>query len=141
MRLTICKIAEYATTLANGHNSIIGYFDRIGFFEYPAPAPPAVVCVEVEAEASEAGRSLVLEGVFVDQDGNVLLRAQTEGPVPFPQDGVPPRIGWFFALGGPYEIPSPGHYRVDIFANGHLIGGERLVFHAPDQAPLGLGGE
>jgi hypothetical protein len=129
MRLTLCKLCEFETTLHNGNEALIGLFDSVTVNKFPCPIPPLVVAAELEYEPSEAGRTAAVEVVLLDQDGRRLVTASTDVPLAQTLSAMPGRV-WVrvrFGFGEPVEIARPGIYRFDVLVNGNHMASERLI--------------
>lgn len=137
MKLLFCKACEYAATLQNGRQTMVGLFENIVAPSFPLDHPPFFLCVQVEFEPVEAEQIMELTAKLIDQDGHKVVDFNAQGPVPRDPGGGQTRLFLIFMV-PPIRFETPGQYRFDITMHGNKIGEELLpVLQAgPNPGPM-----
>lgn len=127
MRVNLCKLCQFTTELANGGQLLIT-FERLIIERFPCPMPPLVLVVEFETEMMQDRSIVPVEVVMIDEDGREMLRLPVGVHMMRPSEPISARSWLKVALGGDPQIMRPCTCRFDIYYEGEVIGGERIVF-------------
>jgi hypothetical protein len=137
MRLSLCKLCQFADRLEAGNPILVGLFSRMETRGFPAFLDPCSLVIELECEPNESGENYPMEVRFIDEDGRLITKSQGELEVPPCFDYLPVRS--FVSLHLPWDdkfaFERGGTYRFDIVVfpddeREQVLGGETLVVHA-----------
>jgi hypothetical protein len=103
-----------------GKRTILGCFSSIVASEFPMVHPQLAVYVAVTD--GHGTMPVKLQIVDAEDEGRIILVA--EGDVEFPNPKVIVEMDYHFAG---VSFPSPGEYRIQLFAQGQFLL-ERLIF-------------
>lgn len=132
MRLSLCKLCQYASRLVDGRPIIVGIFSRMMTVGFPAFLDPCCLAIEIESEPFESGRTHPLELRLIDEDGRTMTT--WDGALELPENDEPMFQRTFFEVPAPwdeqFEFPGPGAYRFDVVRiredGEEVLGGETL---------------
>jgi hypothetical protein len=103
-----------------GKRTILGCFSVIHGHKFPAVHPViGVYCAVTNARGKVSFRLCLVD---VDEELESLFEVQSEGEFPDPR-----AVGEIDFHAGNIIFPHPGEYRVQLHANGHLLGERRIV--------------
>ena len=138
MKLTLCKLCQFADRLASGNPVLVGLFSRMATSEFPARLDPCFLAVEIETDPGETGRAVPLEIRMIDEDGKIIT--SWEGVLELPPLFEPMPGHTYFAVPMPwderFEFAVAGIYRFDVVLHDgegeeDVLGGATLVVHGP----------
>ena len=140
MELQLACLAEYLSKSARGHLNILGIFDEIHAFQFPAVHPTLQVVVRFKYSRSEAhGVPLDLTYRVVNDDGFSVLELRGQQ-----QLGVPAADEYAFwehhVIINNLTFPRPGDYSVDVHVNGHQKASIPLKLRQMSAPPADAGG-
>lgn len=143
MRLTLCKLCQFADRLASGSPVLVGMFSHMETTGFPTGLDPSYLALELESDPMEHGRDYRLDVRLIDDDGHILTQNVLILELPPSRDAIPYRT--FVSLNVPWErqivFERAGIYRFDVVlhreSGEEILGGETLVVHPR----LGMGSD
>lgn len=135
MRLTLCKLCQFADRLASGGPVLVGLFSHMETLAFPTGLDLSYLALEIESDPMEHGREYGLDVRLIDEDGRVLAQNGLILDLPPSREAIPYRT--FVPLQVPWDQPiifeHPGIYRFDIVlkrdVGEEILGGETLIVH------------
>ncbi len=142
MRLTLCKLCQFADRLASGSPVLVGIFSHMETVSFPTTLDPSFLAIEIESDPMEHGREYRLDVRMIDDDGHVLAQNVLILELPPSRNAVPFRT--FVALPVPWSQPMlferEGIYRFDVVvhrdSDEEILGGETLIVHLRNHEDL-----
>ena len=118
MDIKLAITADYANITQEGKLNVLGIFDRIGAFSFPAFHPLMHLIFNWEANRSESGRKKEIEIQLCDGDGKKIFAMNGQFEVP---NGLPGK-----RISGNQIIPLPSirFEKPDLYVFNILINGE-----------------
>lgn len=109
MKLVLLLAADYANITGDGKLNVMGIFNEINAFDFPARHPSMHLVVKLAAELGEYGETRNLSVRLLDADGNQIMNLS--GPVEIPQGGGGrrPEVNAILELKD-VIFPKPGPY-------------------------------
>jgi hypothetical protein len=111
-------------------------FNTIGGMEFPLTPIPFFMCVELEFDPLEGGKSAKVLLRLIDEDGKELMGVEGQFVVPQAIGAKPVTLFQSFKVEH-LVFPKPGHYRLDIVSDGETLGEARLYLER-GQPPAAL---
>ncbi|MBX3120304.1 MAG: hypothetical protein KF784_14665 [Fimbriimonadaceae bacterium] len=135
MRLTLCKLCQFADRLASGSPVLVGIFSHMETVSFPTGLDPSFLALELESDPIEHGNDYRLDVRLIDEDGRVLAQNVLMLELPPSRDPIPYRT--FVSLNVPWDRPilfeRHGVYRFDVVlhreSGEEILGGETLIVH------------
>jgi len=109
MKLVLLLAADYANITGDGKLNVMGIFNEINAFNFPARHPSMHLVVKLAAELGEYGETRNLSVRLLDADGNQIMNLS--GPVEIPPGGGgrKPEVNAILELKD-IIFPEPGPY-------------------------------
>lgn len=117
MQVTMCELADYASTTNTGNLNVLGIFTSIMAAKLPARHPSMVLVLRVEGTAAEAERHHTIELHLMDPDGESVARMKNE----FPPHHTPQAFSANHIIQiQDAQLAKYGGYTVSVFVNDDL---------------------
>ncbi|MGA2820308.1 MAG: hypothetical protein ABSF61_06605 [Anaerolineales bacterium] len=111
MRVILFVAADWANVTNDQKLNVMGIFNEIRAIKFPTRVPSMHLVVKLVPELGESGQTRNLTVKLRDPDGNDMMAASAEIPVPEPQGGARPEINFILGLkdlvfpkAGPYQF-------------------------------------
>lgn len=110
MRLSLLLVADYANITENGKLNVMGIFQELNSFEFPARHSSMHLVIKLIAELGEFGETQDLKVQLQDEDGKKIFNIT--GPIKIPDynDGKKPEVNAILELKD-IVFPKPGAYQ------------------------------
>ena len=116
MEVKLAALADSANLSQEGKLNVLGIFNKVGAHSFPAQHPGSAFIIVLEAHPTEAGQHEV-EVLFVDEDGQVQMKAGITVEFPRPEDPLRPMHANLIMPIPMLPLPSEGVYRFDILVD------------------------
>jgi hypothetical protein len=123
---------------ATGKFTLLGTFSTLGANEYPAQVQCVVYFAITDGmgDVSVSIRIVDSEADLTDKEGSVVFESPAMPPISFVSplmvlEGAFPLITIKDGIATPLEIPNPGVYHCELYANTQLLMSRRLLAIAP----------
>lgn len=110
MRTLLFLVADYANVTSDGKLNVMGIFNDIHAFNFPARHPSMHLVAKLGAELSEYGQKRSFTVILMDADGNHVMEIAGEFDIPKGQDGRKPEVNLILDLKD-IILPKPGRYQ------------------------------
>lgn len=142
MRLTLCKLCEYAGRLETGSPMLVGLFSRMNVSQLPARLSPCYLVIEVETDPGEIGDPEPMVVRLIDEDGRMLTCAEGHLEIGPSHAYAPTRTFIVFPMpwDDQFVFEREGVYRFDVVRrpgepNEAVLGGETLTVERVSRMP------
>ncbi len=121
MKLLLLLAADYANITGDGKLNVMGIFNEISAFEFPARHSSMHLVVKLGAELGEYGESRNLVVRLFDADGNTIV--ELSGPINIPkgEGGKKPEVNAILGLRD-VIFPKPGPYQFVVLVDKDFKG-------------------
>jgi len=109
MKPLLFLVADYANMTAEGNLNVMGIFNSINSFNFPARHSSMYLIAKLSPELSEYGQKRTFTILLLDADANHLVEVSGEFEVPKGQDGKKPEVNIVFELKD-IIFAKPGRY-------------------------------
>lgn len=109
MRPLLFLAADYANITGDGKLNVMGIFNDINSFNFPARHPSMHLIAKLAPELSEYGQKRTFTIILMDADANHIMELSGEINVPMGQGGRKPEVNIILDLKD-IILPKPGRY-------------------------------
>jgi len=110
MRPLLFLAADCANVTGDGKLNVMGIFNDINAYNFPARHPSMHLVAKLGAELSEYGQRRGFTVILMDADGNHIMELSGEFDVPTGQGGKKPEVNIILNLKD-IILPNPGRYQ------------------------------
>ena len=110
MRPILFLVADYANITGDGKLNVMGIFQVINAFNFPARHSSMHLVAKLAPELSEYGQKRTFTVILMDADGNHILQISGEFDVPKGDGGKKPEVNIILDLKD-VILPKPGRYQ------------------------------
>lgn|SRR5574341_1550640 len=110
MRPLLFLAADYANVTGDGKLNVIGIFNDINSYNFPARHPSMHIVAKLAPDLSEYGQRRMFTVILMDADGNHVMELSGEFEVPRGQGGRKPEVNIILNLKD-IILPTPGRYQ------------------------------
>lgn len=109
MKPLLFLVADYANITGEGKLNVMGIFNSISSFNFPARHSSLYLIAKLSPEMSEYGQKRTFTILLMDADANHIVEVVGEFDVPKGQDGKKPEVNIMFELKD-VVFAKPGRY-------------------------------
>ena len=109
MKPLLFLVADYANITGEGKLNVMGIFNSINSFTFPARHSSMHVIAKLSSELSEYGQKRSFTILLMDADANHVVEVSGEFDIPKGQDGKKPEVNVMFELKD-VVFTKPGRY-------------------------------
>jgi hypothetical protein len=109
MKPLLFLVADYANVTAEGKLNVMGIFNSINSFSFPARHSSMYLIAKLAPEFSEYGQKRTFTILLMDADANHIIEVSGEFDVPKGQDGKKPEVNIVLELKDVIFV-KPGRY-------------------------------
>jgi len=109
MKPILFLMADYANVTRDGKLNVMGIFNDINAFNFPARHASMHLVAKLGPELSEYGQKRTFTVILMDADANHILEVSGELEVPTAQGGRKPEVNIIIDLKD-IILPKPGRY-------------------------------
>jgi len=110
MKPLLFLTADYANVTGDGKLNVMGIFNDINAYKFPARHPSMHLVAKLGPELSEYGQKRSFTVILMDADANHVLEVSGEFEVPKAQGGRKPEVNIILDLKD-VILPQPGRYQ------------------------------
>jgi hypothetical protein len=134
MRLVLFLAADYANVTGDGKLNVMGVFNEIYAYNFPARHSAMHIVVKLMGELGEYDQKRNLIVKLLDPDGNQIVDLSVEVNIPSPKSGRKSEVNAIFGIGD-IIFPKPGPYQfVALVDKDHK--GELTIYVNKIDAPI-----
>jgi len=109
MKPLLFLAADYANVTGDGKLNVMGIFNDINAFNFPARHSSMHLIAKLGPELSEYGQKRTFTVILIDADGNHIMEIHGEFEIPNAQGGRKPEVNIILDLKD-IILPKPGRY-------------------------------
>ena len=109
MKPLLFLVADYANITGEGKLNVMGIFNSINSFTFPARHSSMYLIAKISPELSEYGQKRSFTILLMDADANHVVEVSGEFDIPKGQDGKKPEVNIMFELKD-VVFTKPGRY-------------------------------
>ncbi|MEK6752555.1 MAG: hypothetical protein AABZ00_09845 [Chloroflexota bacterium] len=109
MKPLLFLVADYANITGEGKLNVMGIFNSISSFNFPARHSSMYLIAKLSPELSEYGQKRSFTILLMDADANHVLEVSGEFDIPKGQDGKKPEVNIMFEMKD-VVFTKPGRY-------------------------------
>ena len=109
MKPLLFLVADYANVTGDGKLNVMGIFNVINAYNFPARHSSMHLIAKLGPELSEYGQKRSFTVILMDADGDHIMELSGEFEVPDAQGGRKPEVNIILDLKG-IILPKPGRY-------------------------------
>lgn len=138
MKLSLLLVADYANITDNGKLNVMGIFQEINSYSFPARHSSMHLVIKLVAELGEFGETRDLKIQLSDGDGAKIL--EITGPIQIPDynAGKKPEVNAIIELKD-VIFPKPGPYQFVVLVDKDYKGDTRIQVNKLEAEPLNQG--
>jgi len=110
MKPLLFLVADYANVTGDGKLNVMGIFQVINAYNFPARHSSMHLVAKLAPELSEYGQKRTFTVILMDADGNHVLQISGEFDVPRGEGGKKPEVNIILDLKD-VILPKPGRYQ------------------------------
>jgi hypothetical protein len=110
MRPLLFLVADHANVTGDGKLNVMGIFNDINAYSFPARHPSMHLIAKLSPELSEYGQKRTFTVILMDPDGNHVMQISGELDVPKGQGGRKPEVNIILDLKD-IIFPKDGRYQ------------------------------
>jgi hypothetical protein len=110
MKPLLFLVADYANVTGDGKLNVMGIFQVINAYNFPARHSSMHLVAKLAPELSEYGQKRTFTVILMDTDGNHVLQISGEFDVPRGDGGKKPEVNIILDLKD-VILPKPGRYQ------------------------------
>jgi hypothetical protein len=110
MKPLLFLVADYANVTGDGKLNVMGIFQVINAYNFPARHSSMHLVAKLAPELSEYGQKRTFTVILMDTDGNHVLQISGEFDVPRGEGGKKPEVNIILDLKD-VILPKPGRYQ------------------------------
>jgi len=116
MRQLLLLAADYANITGDGKLNVMGIFNDINAFSFPARHPSMHLVAKLGAELGEYGQTRDFTVKLLDEDGNQIMDISGQLEIPKGEKGRKPEVNVILGLKD-VVFPKPGTYQFVILVD------------------------
>jgi hypothetical protein len=137
MKLTLFLTADYANVTGDGKLNVMGIFNRINSYTFPARHSTMHLIAKLEAELGEYDKQRGFTIILMDEDGHPIMDISGQLQTPKGELGKKPEVNIILELKD-IVFPKPGPYQfVILIDKDHK--GELSLYVEQLEAPKPIG--